>query len=262
MTENRLTNTLEDQYFRQCFASLNTHTLEQQQRAELLNRVDEKYLIRLADLPHILRRCAEEYSVLSLDGDTAPRYRTCYYDTRDMSCFLAHHNGVLPRFKIRTREYCNSHSCFLEIKTKTNKERTIKERTPVPTCDPDELRKNLLLPGEFSAMLEVTYKRTTLLHGRDEERVTFDHNLSFCNIATKCTAATSGTLIVEVKNSGKAGQSIMCRALRQAGYRPVNFSKYCNGCLLTNVSGSKHNRFKSQLAALHRTSPIYTGVAL
>jgi len=251
----------ESSYFHLCFNGFSTHSLEQQQRAALLNRVDDKYLIRLEDLASIVNKCKSDYTVLSVSGRQVIGYATCYYDTPDMMCFTDHHNGVLPRYKIRTRQYSSGNSQYLEIKTKTNKFRTIKERVSLTQSSPEHLHQSALLPGDFRPVLDVTYQRTTLMHVANEERVTFDHNLQFRNVAGNISAEIFGTVIVEVKRSQQSSRSPMTKALREAGYRPVNFSKYCNGCLLTEVKGIKRNRFKWQLAALKRTSSFITGVA-
>ena len=96
------------------------------------------------------------------------------------------------RFKVRTRTYCDSGDCLLEVKSKGYRGRTVKQRIPHDAERPGELgidarRFVTSITGEDAAglrpVLETFYHRTTLSQGR--QRVTLDVDL-------ECAAGASG----------------------------------------------------------------------
>ena len=56
--------------------------------------------------------------------------------------YLKHHNNKLNRYKIRFREYVDNDEKFLEVKYKTNTERTIKDRIKIKKEDLEINEKN------------------------------------------------------------------------------------------------------------------------
>lgn len=242
--------------FLRCFESLDTHNLRQQNVAALQDRVDDKFVVCLKDLPEIMSKCEKQYTVLMDREVKAFPYKTVYYDDDQLSCFYQHHNGVKSRFKLRSREYVHSDLMFLETKIKTNKDRTLKFRVPMPHSLADKesvffirqlIHRNL---DEFRPVLNVDYYRTTLINGESNERVTLDHQLTFVNRATGKKVVLNGVVVIEIKQPKSQGSTIMHQLLKKKGYRPMNFSKYCVGSLLTEVKGIKHNQFKPCLMQL------------
>ncbi len=61
-------------------------------------------------------------------GKRLNHYRTLYFDTPDFELYLLHVNGRADRYKVRSREYTDTHLSYLEVKHRTPKDRTIKER--------------------------------------------------------------------------------------------------------------------------------------
>lgn len=93
----------------------------------LMNRVDFKFVLTGNEAILLLKTIDKEYDVISKEGNLFRYYETAYFDTDNKASFAMHHNGKLPRYKIRTRTYIDSNDQFLEIKCKNNKGRTEKK---------------------------------------------------------------------------------------------------------------------------------------
>ena len=168
------------------FASI---SLDEMAGVALLDRTDTKYLLGSQQALVLLASLTEDYRALDIDGVRANRYRTVYFDTDDFELYMRHHAGNEVRQKVRSREYLDSHVSYFEVKRKTNKDRTIKDRvqtvtlvTALPsnggTSDFLYSQFPLARPG-LEARLTNEFHRVTLVNQRREERVTFDFELRF-----------------------------------------------------------------------------------
>ena len=93
-----------------------------------MNRIDTKFAFNENFLPELLDLLKPYYNCLQIENKQIANYQTLYYDTSDLMLYYKHHNGSLNRYKVRQRTYLDSNLCFLEVKFKNNKGRTIKER--------------------------------------------------------------------------------------------------------------------------------------
>lgn len=100
--------------------------------AEMLTRVDRKYVLRRHEVPALLRGLDPRTRVLEIDGRRAQTYRSCGFDTPDLASFTSAARARRRRFKVRTRTYVDSHLCFLEVKTRGPRGTTVKTRIPHP----------------------------------------------------------------------------------------------------------------------------------
>ena len=103
--------------------------------SSLLDRVDRKYLLRLTELAEFNHRLPDGVRVLQIDGMTWFGYRSCYYDTPGLACYLDAGRRRRRRFKVRTREYLHSSQRWLEVKTRGPRGTTIKDRIERHTDD-------------------------------------------------------------------------------------------------------------------------------
>jgi hypothetical protein len=220
---------------------------------QLLNRVDRKFYLKLSLLPEFLSQLSSHYSVLEVNGQRRISYQTQYFDTADRAFYMMHHNGRSHRIKIRHRTYGSGGLNYWEIKLRDNKLRTKKLRkaTNNSTHVQEELNEWLknfdyLIDYTIEPVLEVGYKRFTMVSKHYAERVTVDTDLTF-----KCSEKSSefnGLVIVEVKQSSLKG-SIAAEALKKMGIRQGGLSKYCTG--LASLDNSlKQNNFKPKLKGL------------
>jgi hypothetical protein len=217
--------------------------------AALLDRCEVKYVMDVTTLVRVLPQLQEAYRILEVAGYRLNRYRTLYFDTADFALYHRHHMGARNRYKVRAREYVESHVSFFEVKHKTNKRRTIKHRLSTPEL--------VTLPGEDSAsfLSEVcpyraqelmprlwnTYRRITLVSKATLERVTLDVDLMFSWQTQQ--VELPGVVIAEVKRPSHGAPSTFVQLMREQHIYKGGFSKYCMGVSLLYPE-IKHNKFK------------------
>ncbi|MCW4456878.1 polyphosphate polymerase domain-containing protein [Microbacterium sp. MPKO10] len=199
-------------------------------QARLMTRVDRKYFVSRATLADLLRRMPGEFRVLEIDHTRLFRYSTVYFDSPEFRFFRQHAQGRRHRYKVRTRTYCESGDCMLEVKSKGYRGQTVKERIDHDPNAPAELTSAdrafiERIIGEDAAqlrpVLETVYHRATLCH--DDQRVTLDLDLE-C-LADGEMHAGPHDVLVETKSPAGAGP--LDRMLLTAGVRPHSVSKYC-----------------------------------
>ncbi len=105
-----------------------THCLAAQQRAQLLERTERKFIVSMAETSDILTHLLNQYTVLEIDKKQLLNYTSLYFDTPDWSLYRDHHNGKVKRQKIRLRRYESTNTYFLELKCKLKPNHTQKYR--------------------------------------------------------------------------------------------------------------------------------------
>lgn len=218
-------------------------------RAMLLNRIDRKYVFPLASLGKILSQCQDDYQVLEVNGARISGYQTQYFDTEDLRSYFDHHRGLGNRFKVRRRTYEASGQAYLEVKFRTNKSRTDKQRLPINGDEPafySEAGKKFIhrLTGLDTTRLKETmmvcYQRITLLHKRHPEKVTFDLCPDFRN--EERTRNFQQLVIAEAK-TGRGGRMHFSEFMHRDHNPEGSLSKYCLGMIALDET-LKHNHFK------------------
>lgn len=208
--------------------------------AELLSRVDNKYIVDLRTLDELVDVLRKRFHVLEIDGRRVFDYETVYFDSSELANYRAHVQGRRRRFKMRSRRYVDTGLHFFELKLKGPRGNTDKRRIAVDaadhatlTAEAERFADDVLaevyghgLPHGMSPALAMTYKRITFAADDGGERLTWDFGLSFGG-----AALSSRHAIVETKTPEGKGRAD--RALRDFGVRPVSCSKYCAGIGLT-----------------------------
>jgi tRNA threonylcarbamoyladenosine biosynthesis protein TsaB len=82
--------------------------LAQMNNVALLNRVEDKFLLRTDTLAQVLTELTEFYAVLEVRNYRISRYRTLYFDTKEYALYRSHHAGLRNRYKVRSRAYLES----------------------------------------------------------------------------------------------------------------------------------------------------------
>ncbi len=236
--------------------SFQSVSLAEMDRVALMDRNDTKYVFHRELLPALLENMAEDYQVLSVKGLRVSPYSTLYFDTPKQDFFLQHHNGKLSRHKVRMRTYLASNLAFLEIKTKTNKGRTIKQRMQIEAQEEsispqalEFLHSALGALPELVPQLRTLFSRITLVHRTQPERVTFDLDIVFSH--DHRSQRWLEIAIVEVKQDRNFRNSPAQKRLRQLRIQPMPMSKYCLGSVLLKPA-LKYNRFKPKLIAIRK----------
>jgi hypothetical protein len=232
-------------------------SLTQMEAAALLNRTDTKFVLTAGQLLTALTAVQPDYWMLAVNGQRLNHYRTLYFDTPDFALYTMHVNGRSERYKVRSREYADTHLAFLEVKHKTNTGRTIKER--ISTAQPvvqmtveteDWLQDTFPYNSRaLEAKLWNTFTRLTLVSKRHCERVTLDVNLSFHT--PERVKHLEGIAIAEVKLDAASQASPFLAQMRAQRVRPRGCSKYCLGVAML-YDQVKKNALKPKLLWLEK----------
>lgn len=233
-------------------------SLKEMDSVKLMNRTDTKYFFHSFRLIDILTQIKLKYRILTVEKKRIASYKTLYFDTKDFSCYSAHHNGKLNRHKVRIRQYVDSGLFFLEQKRKDNKGRTIKKRIRTDKINLTLLdnEKNFindttfLDAEELNSVLFNEFERITLVDSINKERITIDFNLKFYNNENSIKTLEN-IVIIEIKKDVDFSHSIMKEIMRKERIFPSGFSKYCTGiiCLYDNI---KYNRFKHRFSQINK----------
>lgn len=242
-------------------------TLDEMKEIRLMRRIDTKYVIRSETLPLLLEMLTTDYFIQQddLSGKRAFEYLTLYYDTCGYAMYHSHQNGKLNRFKIRTREYCDSHCCFLEIKYKSNKGITQKIRVETDgsyTLDHAGSKEFIDMHSPYcssllEAKLESRYRRITLVNKDKTERLTIDCDLEFQHTRTDKKVELPRLVIIEVKK-GRCFPSLIEQKMKQLHITPYRISKYCLGTALTDPQ-VKQNAIKRKVSHIHKITDFIYG---
>src|SRR5689334_1799372 len=100
------------------------------EQAALQTRVDRKYAVPRHAVDSLLAGLGDDTRVLEIDGLRVFRYHSVYFDTGDLTSYRLAAYRRRRRFKIRTRTYLDSASCWLEVKTEGARGGTVKDRRP------------------------------------------------------------------------------------------------------------------------------------
>lgn len=238
----------------QAFAPI---SLQEMNSVALLNRTDTKFVMTNGQLLQALAALQQDYRMLCIDGQRLQHYRTLYFDTSDFALYHLHVNRRPSRYKVRSREYTDSHLSFLEVKHKTQKARTIKER--IPTAQPvmalttdtvDWLHQ--VYPYDSQALEPKTWNtftRITLVNRQYSERVTLDVDLTF--YTAEHVAQMDSFAIAELKTDQNNRTSPFLAQMRAQRIHPMGFSKYCVGVALL-YDQVKKNSLKPKMLRLEK----------
>lgn len=236
-------------------------SLAEMDSVRLMNRTDTKFMIGREQLEQLLATLGNNYRILEVEGVRINRYKTLYFDTPDFMCYRLHHSGKRNRFKVRKREYVESHLSFLEYKEKTNKGRTIKSRIKLGEIgDSLNERENAFIDDRthchltYEPKLWNSFGRITLVDMTAGERLTIDTDIAFEMGNRK--ADIPELVIIEVKRDENSGVSEVLRQLKHQLVRPESMSKYCLGVALLYPE-MKSNNFKQKLLKIEKIKMAY-----
>lgn len=236
-------------------------------KAAMLERLDHKYIIQGSTLQAAANHLAEHFDILEIDGKSRFTYDTCYFDDEKYSSYFSHQQGRRRRLKVRVRKYLEADLCFVEVKLKALRGSTVKKRFAHEISQYESLDNGALtsiddactafygerLYGLLSPVLNIRYKRITLVAKQGGERMTIDGNLSFSS-ANQTIDVGQDTFVVETKSAN--GMGIADSILRLFHQHPTeNCSKYCVGMAALKLV-SRYNQFLPALRKLGLASAI------
>lgn len=239
---------------------------ELNRRAALLDRQENKYVAGVETFDAMLDELSRHFDVLDIDGRVLFDYSTVYFDSDCLAAYRAHAQDRRRRFKVRSRHYVDSGLCYVEVKLKGSRDRTIKERLPCEVgehgsfpaagqhfvervyCDVYDVE----FPYVLRPQAAMRFRRVTLVGKRGAERVTVDADLRFEDTGGARAAMPRGLVIVEVKSPD--GRGAADHIVRGHGLRGESCSKYCLGMNLLRP-GLRNNRFRPTLRRYFDWSP-------
>ena len=191
-----------------------------QEKSELMERREIKYLLHINKLSDVLALMKEEYEILDINNIRMFHYENVYFDTPEYYFYHQHLSQKDSRTKIRTRKYVDSHLDFVEYKQKIKnvikKERITIGEEEFGNMSPETISflegcfKNYYDSKEQFTLVPVLrngYQRITLCHKTKKERVTIDMNVSYYDTDSKQgdqpKHALSHLAIIECKHDEK-----------------------------------------------------------
>jgi len=231
-------------------------SLNQMDEVKLMNRTDTKFVFEYSLLEKVMEEIKAHYYVLDIDGVRLNAYRSLYFDTEDFKFYFEHHNGKKNRNKVRFREYIDSGLCFLEVKKKNNKGKTIKERIKVAKISDSMTeeanrfvhqtmgRGDALVPKHWNK-----FSRITLVNKHIKERLTIDIDITF--EAEERHSQLDNMVIAEVKQEKVNYASTFMRVIKKHGVRPFRISKYCMATA-SLFPILKNNNFKPKFLKINK----------
>ncbi len=210
------------------------------EHVSLMNRIDTKFIGSSDNLSLVLNELVDEYKILEIDNCRVFPYKTEYFDTKEFRMYEDHQNGKLNRYKVRKREYVHAKQQYLEVKFKTNKGRTIKNRIKrdneefsFTDHEHDFLQNHSPFEGQdLESKLFNHFKRITLV-GKTE-RVTIDFDLAFKDPEDDISISFPEIFILELKQEKFTLGSTVQKVLKENKIRSQSFSKYCMGTASIN----------------------------
>ena len=226
--------------------------------ALLLDRMETKYLVSATAFAGALPELSRRFRLLQIDSRIIFTYDTTYFDTPCLAAYRHHAQDRRRRFKVRSRSYVDTGDCYMEVKLKGTRGRTIKERLPYAADDHggltaagqgfvDEVFRRHYgspLDDALRPALGMRYRRLTLVGNDSAERATVDFDLRFRSADGAWQRAPSDFVIIEVKSP--RGRGVADGVLRGHGQRSAPCSKYCVGLNLVRP-GLPNNAFRRTL---------------
>ncbi len=219
--------------------------------ADLLTRIDRKYVIGRDDLHALLADHADRLASLEIEGRRSFWYRSLYFDTPDATLHRAAATDRRRRVKVRTRVYADSGTAMLEVKAKDGRGRTVKHRQPHELDRVMELGDDGMAfvddvtgsPGLAASLLptlETRYLRTTVVEPSTDSRATIDVDLVCAHVDGRTIRFDK--VIVETKSDLTPGP--IDRWMWRHGHRPEPISKYSTALALLDptLPGNKWHR--------------------
>lgn len=216
-------------------ATMPSSTLDElDRRAELMTRLDRKYVVPVAQIGRLVATIADGFAALEIDGSRNFAYRSWYFDSHELASFRSTATGRRQRFKVRTRTYLDAGQCALEVKTRGGRGETIKRRiahelteeTRITEVGAAFIDEELGRPigHDLRPVVSTGYRRTTLVALDGASRATVDASFAVASPGGDHPVVFPAVVIVETKTPGPP--SALDRAMWAGGLRPARISKF------------------------------------
>jgi hypothetical protein len=245
---------------------------ELNEKAEMLARIDNKYIMSVDKLDVALMALQKDFDVLDIKGERSFAYATRYFDDAELRAYYDHHQRRRKRCKIRIRTYVGAMLNFLEIKVIEPRGTTAKTRLQLDKSQTqldqksrafvDEVHRNAYgtpFVKDVSPVLLIQYERITLVAKEGGERLTIDTNLRLSG-AGRHRKVDQDICIIETKSA--RGNGLADKTFRALHVQPTGrVSKFCIGMVATGQVKVR-NGFLPALRKLGLVDPVFPLPAL
>ncbi len=242
-------------------------------KAEMMARLDNKYIMTLDSLEVALQSLTADFEVLDIKGQRAFAYATRYFDDQDLRAYYDHHQRRRKRCKVRIRTYVEANLHFLEVKVIEPRATTAKSRVRLDglqaKLDPksmafvEDCHQNAYgtpFGKDVAPVLLSQYERITLVAKEGGERLTIDTNLRLTG-AGRQRVVDPDICIIETKSA--RGNGVADKIFRGVLHvQPTGrVSKFCIGMVATGQVKVR-NGFLPALRKLGLVDPVFPLPAL
>ncbi len=246
---------------------------ELNEKAEMMARIDNKYIMTLDKLDVALQSLSADFDVLDIKGERSFTYATRYFDDQDLRAYYDHHQRRRKRCKVRIRTYVGAKLNFLEVKVVEPRGTTAKTRVQLGK-DVQQLDQNSLafvdtchrnaygtpFAKSVTPVLLSQYDRITLVAREGGERLTIDTNLRLSG-GGRDRHVDPDICIIETKSA--RGNGVADKIFRGVLHvQPTGrVSKFCIGMVATGQV-SVRNGFLPALRKLGLADVVFPMPAL
>lgn len=188
-------------------------------------RLEEKIELHISDYLKIL------FLIKKNGGNEIFKERkisSLYFDNKNYDMFLDSEEGVLPRKKIRIRNYPEEKkSSFYHEKKISSVEGKFKTSEIISLSKKNKFLEQGIFDNDYGLCFQniwVSYKRRYFKIGNN--RITIDSNIFFQNPNKKLSYLADKILIVEIKSNNPYVKEIFNNEIP---YQRSRYSKYCIG---------------------------------
>jgi hypothetical protein len=240
---------------------------ELNKKAEMLARLDNKYIMSLDNLHIALQALLADFDVLDINGERSFAYATRYFDDEGLRAYYDHHQRRRKRCKVRIRTYVGAMLNYLEVKmieprgttakTRLKLDRSLMELDQNSLAFVDNCHRNTYgtpFDKSVSQVLLIQYERITLVAKDGGERLTIDTNLRLSG-AGRHRAVDQDICIIETKSA--RGNGVADKIFRALHVQPTGrVSKFCIGMVATGQV-TVRNGFLPALRKLGLVDPVF-----
>lgn len=253
-----------DEDLNQLLSAFEGYGLADLDQANLMSRVDSKFILPMSLLPTLLPQLSCYYRVLDINGIRISTYFNQYFDTQEMRFYQDHHNGKLNRYKVRHRTYVDTNTRFLEVKFKNNQKRTVKSRIRLQQPVTTTMDEQAFIDQQMSMSLKQLmvsqqggYQRIALANEATSERLTLDYGLWYQVANKEEIMCLPGFFIAELKQKKHSKLSPFYQLMSANHIVARSFSKYCIGCAMLYGQELKSNLFKATISQVESYNRLY-----
>jgi|TARA_B110000114_G_scaffold149401_1_gene159806 SPX domain protein involved in polyphosphate accumulation len=192
-------------------------------------RIEKKLFIKKDNLLDFKEKIL---SIGTKDLYKSRKVQSLYFDNKNKDMYNESIEGLLPRKKIRVRNYPHNDSKYFLLENKISSiEGRFKKNKEISQKVFDNLKFNGIFDktyGVCKPILSVIYDREYLIN--NNVRITIDTNILY-NMYNNKIVKDDKNIVVELKTSINQNIDVL---FEKFPFQEIRFSKYCNGIDLLN----------------------------